>query len=150
MSEPGGRQLLGAKVPSVPCRPVTTPTLERRRHQRYPATFKVRCSRIGREAEPDEVDAVDVSRSGLRMIAPRGVAAGDVLSLVLNPAQPVHTTGIVVTCRPAFDVRGRREAHIAFTKVTADVERELDRLIATARGDHGAGPETSGDVRRGQ
>ena len=136
MSEPGGGQLLGAKVASVPCRPVSTPTLERRRHQRYPATFKVRCTRIGREAEPDEVDAVDVSRSGLRMIAPRGVAAGDVLSLVLNPAQPVHTTGIVVTCRPAFDVRGRREAHIAFTKVTADVERELDRLIAAARGDH--------------
>jgi hypothetical protein len=114
---------------------VSTPTLERRRHQRYPATFKVRCSRIGREGEPDEVDAVDVSRSGLRMIAPRGIAAGDVLSLVLNPAQPVHTTGIVVTCRPAFDVRGRREAHIAFTKVTADVERELERLIAVARGE---------------
>jgi hypothetical protein len=136
MSEPGAQQLFGARVASVPCRPVTTPTLERRRHQRYPATFKVRCTRIGREAEPDEVDAVDVSRSGLRMIAPRGVAAGDVLSLVLNPAEPVHTTGIVVTCRPAFDVRGRREAHIAFTQVTADAERELDRLIAAARGDH--------------
>jgi PilZ domain-containing protein len=119
---------------------VSTPTLERRRHARYPATFKVRCARIGREGEPDEVDAVDVSRSGLRMIAPRGVTAGDVLSLVLNPAQPVHTTGIVVTCRPAFDVRGRREAHIAFTKVTADVERELDRLIAAARGDHASAP----------
>jgi hypothetical protein len=136
MSEPGARQLFRAKAASVPCPAVSTPTLERRRHQRYPASFKVRCTRIGREAEPDEVDAVDVSRSGLRMIAPRGVAAGDVLSLVLNPAQPVHTTGIVVTCRPAFDVRGRREAHIAFTKVTADVERELDRLIAAARGDH--------------
>jgi hypothetical protein len=78
------------------------------------------------------VEAVDVSRSGLRMIAPRGIAAGDVLSLVLNPAEPVTTTGIVVTCRPAFDVRGRREAHIAFTNVTADVQRELERLISAA------------------
>jgi PilZ domain len=108
--------------------------MERRRHQRYPASFKVRCSRIGNDAA-DEVEAVDVSRSGVRIIAPRGVAAGDVLSLVLNPSEPVHATGIVVTCRPAFDVRGRREAHIAFTKVTADMERELDRLIATATGD---------------
>ncbi len=117
---------------------MSTPTRERRRHQRFPATFKVRCTKIGREDDPDEVDAVDVSRSGLRMIAPRGIAAGDVLSLVLNPTEPVHTTGIVVTCRPAFDVRGRREAHIAFTKLTADVERELDRLIAEARGDEAA------------
>src|SRR5689334_7300595 len=93
---------------------VTTPTIERRRHQRYPATFKVRCARIGSDDPNVEVDAIDVSLSGLRMIAPRGVGAGDVLALVLNPIEPVHTTGIVVTCRPAYDVRGRREAHIAF------------------------------------
>jgi hypothetical protein len=110
--------------------------MERRRHQRYPANFKVRCTRIGKE-ETAEVDAVDVSRSGLRIIAPHGVAAGDVLTLVLNPLDPVQTTGIVVTCRPAFDVRGKREAHIAFTKVTAEVQRELDRLIAMA-GPHAA------------
>jgi hypothetical protein len=118
---------------SVRCSTVTTPTLERRRHQRFPASFRVRCTRIGKEETTAEVDAVDVSRSGLRIIAPHGVAAGDVLSLVLNPLDPVETTGIVVTCRPAFDVRGRREAHIAFTKVTADVQRELDRLIALAQ-----------------
>jgi hypothetical protein len=106
--------------------------LERRRHQRYPATFKIRCTPIGRGGAEEEVDAVDVSRSGLRMIAPRGVAAGDVLSLVLNPTDPVHTTGIIVTCRPAYDVRGQREAHIAFTKVTPELQRELDRLIAAA------------------
>ncbi|MDQ1520266.1 MAG: hypothetical protein QOI55_1339 [Actinomycetota bacterium] len=88
-------------------------------------------TRIGREGPADEVDAVDMSRSGLRMIAPHGMAAGDVLSLVLNPADPVRATGIVVTCRPAFDVRGRREAHIAFTKVTAEVQRELERLIVS-------------------
>jgi len=121
---------------SIPCAAVTTPTLERRRHQRYPASFKIRCTRIGREGPADEVEAVDVSRSGLRMIAPHGIAAGDVLSLVLNPAEPVTTTGIVVTCRPAFDVRGRREAHIAFTNVTADVQRELERLISAAAAPH--------------
>jgi hypothetical protein len=136
MSGAGGRETSICTTVSVRCPPVSTPTLERRRHQRYPATFKVRCTRIGRDGEEAEVDAVDVSRSGLRMIAPRGVAAGDVLSLVLNPTQPVHATGIVVTCRPAYDVRGQREAHIAFTKVTADVERELDRLIAASRDDH--------------
>jgi hypothetical protein len=117
---------------------VTTPTMERRRHQRYPATFKVQCARIGKEGSEAEVDAVDVSRSGMRIIAPHGVAAGDVLSLVLNPSEPVRTTGIVVTCRPAFDVRGRREAHIAFTKVTVEVQRELDRLIADASGERAA------------
>jgi hypothetical protein len=112
--------------------------MERRRHQRFPAHFKVRCSRIGKD-DTAEVDAVDVSRSGLRMIAPHGVAAGDVLSLTLNPAEPVHMTGIVVTCRPAFDVRGLREAHVAFTKVNHDLQVALDHLIeaqadARARG----------------
>jgi hypothetical protein len=108
---------------------VSTPTLERRRHQRYPVAFKVRCTPIGREGPVTEVDSVDVSRSGLRMIAPRGIAAGDVLDLILNPTDPVHTTGIVVTCRPAYDVRGQREAHVAFTKVSAELKRALDRLI---------------------
>jgi hypothetical protein len=112
--------------------------MERRRHQRYPVAFKVQCARIGKEGSQAEVDAVDVSRSGMRIIAPHGVAAGDVLSLVLNPSEPVRTTGIVVTCRPAYDVRGRREAHIAFTKVTVEVQRELDRLIADAAGERTA------------
>jgi hypothetical protein len=107
---------------------VTSPTIERRRHPRYPAHFKVRCTRIGGDG-PSEVDAVDLSRSGVRIIAPHGVAAGDVLTLELNPPDAVRTTGIVVTCRPAYDVRGRREAHIAFTKVTAEVQRGLDALI---------------------
>jgi hypothetical protein len=107
---------------------VSLSTVERRRHQRYPATFKVRCERIGRE-ETAEVDAVDVSRSGMRIIAPQGMGAGDVLSLELNPTDPVRTTGIVVTCRPAYDLRGRREAHIAFTRVTPVVQEGLDRLI---------------------
>jgi hypothetical protein len=111
---------------------VTTPTVERRRHQRFPASFKVRCARIGSDEPNVEVDAIDVSLSGLRMIAPRGIGAGDVLALVLNPLEPVYTTGIVVTCRPAFDVRGRREAHIAFTKVTATMQRQLEHLIADA------------------
>jgi hypothetical protein len=107
---------------------VTSPTKERRRHERYPAHFKVRCTRIGKD-DTSEVDAVDLSRSGLRIIAPQGVAAGDVLTLELNPPDSVTTTGIVVTCRPAFDVRGRREAHIAFTKVSPEVQRALDSLI---------------------
>ncbi len=110
--------------------PVTSPTIERRRHQRYPARFKVQCTHIGQDRVEAEVDAVDVSLSGIRIIAPRGVGAGDVLALVLNPLEPVYTTGIVVTCRPAFDVRGQREAHIAFTKVTGGVQRQLEALIA--------------------
>jgi hypothetical protein len=110
---------------------VSTPTVERRRHQRYPAHFKVRCTRIGSD-DTAEVDAVDLSRSGLRIIAPPGVAAGDVLTLELDPPNSITTTGIVVTCRPAYDVRGRREAHIAFTKVSSDVQRRLDALIDDA------------------
>ena len=108
---------------------VTTPTIERRRHHRYPASFRVQCSRIGSDGVDAEVQAVDVSLSGLRIIAPRGMGAGDVLALVLNPSEPIFTTGIVVTCRPAFNVRGRREAHIAFTKVTANMQKQLERLI---------------------
>jgi hypothetical protein len=116
-------------VPGVgTVRAVSISTMERRRHQRYPASFKVRCERIGKEGA-SEADAVDVSRSGMRIIAPQGMAAGDVLSLEINPTDPVHTTGIVVTCRPAYDMRGRREAHIAFTRVTPVVQEGLDRLI---------------------
>ncbi|MCU1430370.1 MAG: hypothetical protein JWL83_4370 [Actinomycetia bacterium] len=87
---------------------------------------------MGKDNLDAEVDAVDVSLSGLRIIAPRDVAAGDVLSLVLNPADPIRTTGIVVACRPAYDVRGRREAHIAFTKMTSGVQKQLGRLIGAA------------------
>jgi hypothetical protein len=111
---------------------MTIPSIERRRHRRYQAAFKVHCSRIGKENLDAEVDAVDVSLSGLRIIAPRGVAAGDVLSLVLNPPDPVRTTGIVVACRPAYDVRGSREAHIAFTRVNASVQQGIEKLIGTS------------------
>jgi hypothetical protein len=95
--------------------------------------FKVRCKHLGREGSASEVDAVDVSLSGLRMVAPHGVAAGDVLDLELDPGSPVHTTGIVVTCRPAQEVRGRREAHIAFTRVTPAVQRQIETLIDRVR-----------------
>src|SRR5690348_2453019 len=112
---------------------MTLPSIERRRHRRYRAAFKVRCTRIGKENLDAEVDAVDVSLSGLRIIAPRGVAAGDVLSLVLDPVDDqVRATGIVVACRPAFDVRGQREAHIAFTRVNATVQQQLAQLIERA------------------
>ena len=112
---------------------MSLPTIERRRHHRYPATFKVRCARLGHEGTEAEVEAVDVSLSGLRMVAPHGVAAGDVLELDLDLDAPVHATGIVVTCRPAREVRGRREAHIAFTRVTPAVRREIEALIARVR-----------------
>ncbi len=117
---------------------MTTPQVERRRHHRYPAVFKVHCTRIGKDNLDAEVQALDVSLSGLRIVAPRGVAAGDVLSLVLNPSDPIQTTGIVVACRPAYDVRGRREAHIAFTKVTATVQKQLDRLIDLVEPERGS------------
>jgi hypothetical protein len=90
----------------------------------------VHCTRLGTSRLDADVDAVDVSTSGVRIVAPRGVASGDVLELVLDAPEPIRTTGIVVACRDTSGLRHRSEAHIAFTNVTASVQAQLDGLVA--------------------
>lgn len=75
--------------------------------------------------------AVDLGINGLRIESPPALAAGDVLSLTLDPgACDVRLTAIVLSLRPSDGHTHRREAHLAFTNMSEAVRANLGRLIA--------------------
>lgn len=79
------------------------------------------------------VPAVDLAISGVRIEAPVGVGAGDVLSLTLDPeSRSCEATGVILDIRPSG---GHREAHVVFTAMGERCRADLGRLIARCVGE---------------
>ncbi len=105
---------------------------ERRRHPRVPITLRLHCKRLGFPGVDEEVDAVDLSMSGVRFFAPTDLGAGDVVALVLDPGGlDVSVRGLVVHTSRSRERPALSEAHVAFTGVTFTLADELSRLVTT-------------------
>lgn len=110
----------------------TSRWVQRRRHRRVPVQLSLQCRRLGDEAPPVlDVEAVDLSKGGVRILAPEGLQVGDVVLLTLADAgESVGYRGLVVDVRDAAERPGKRSARVAFSGFTEAMEAALGQLLS--------------------
>jgi hypothetical protein len=90
---------------------------QRRSHDRYPVSLRGKMRRIlqGRGSKPGEVDVVDLSPGGARVVGSNPSATGDRVVLDLNfGSGPLSAEARIVMSYS--DGEGRRVSHLAFTR----------------------------------
>ena len=110
----------------------TSRYVQRRKHERVPVKLTLRCSRVGDETHPViDVETVDLSKGGVKIVAPPGLQVGDVVMLTVADAnETIGYRGLVIDVRDAPDHPGARAARVAFSGFTDAMEAALTRLIA--------------------
>ena len=110
----------------------TSRYIQRRKHERVPVKLALRCTRVGDEKQPAiDVETVDLSQGGVKIVAPPGLQVGDVVLLTVADAnETIGYRGLVIDVRDAADRPGARAARVAFSGFTEAMEAALTRLIA--------------------
>lgn len=102
---------------------------ERRTTPRVPTRFTVHCRRLGRGGIDDDVEVVDLSMGGLRIVAPDRLQVGDVVELKIDEAlDPLTLFGLVVGMAPGDD-DATRHGNIAFTRLVPSTLEHIGLLI---------------------
>jgi hypothetical protein len=99
---------------------------DRRAHPRVPASFTLHCRRLGRATIDEDVEVLDISMGGLRIVAPDRLDVGHVLELTTPEADEGKLTGLVVGTSRAD---GGKHAHIAFTRVGPPALERIAQLV---------------------
>jgi hypothetical protein len=100
---------------------------ERRLHRRVPIHLSLRCRRLGRLGFDEAVEALDLSRGGVRFQFTGDLATGDVVLCTVGDAEvDVTLKGLVVhVSRWA----GAGAAHVAFTSLSEATQDLLAALL---------------------
>jgi len=100
---------------------------ERRVHARVDAGFGVHCRRMGRGGVDGDVEVLDLSMGGMRILGSDELRTGDVVELTISEAGPTLTlTGLVVGNSEA---EAGRCSHIAFTRLAPTTLEHIGQLV---------------------
>jgi hypothetical protein len=110
----------------------TSRYVQRRKHERVPVTLTLQCMRVGDEKQGViDVETLDLSQGGVKIVAPPGLQVGDVVELTVADAdETIGYRGLVIDVRDAPERPGARAARVAFSGFTDAMESALTRLIA--------------------
>lgn len=101
---------------------------ERRSAPRVATRFPVHCRRLGRGGIDHEVEVVDLSMGGVRIVAPEALQVGDVVELKISEGiDPLTLFGLVVGTTQGQD--HERFGNIAFTRLAPDTLENIGFLV---------------------
>lgn len=100
---------------------------ERRAHPRVGTRFGVHCRRMGRSGIDRDVEVVDLSMGGMRIMGTGELRTGDVVELTISEAGPTLTlTGLVVG---NSEIAAGPCSHIAFTRLAPTTLEHIGQLV---------------------